>query len=264
MLSLPERLVDARWQPRWTAVLAVLLLLLVAGATFGVRVALARGEAEPRPVERVSGPDREGASGSGSQRDPGGGLTRGSAPGSGSSAVASPGAAVPGVAGVSSGAGTAGVVVDVQGQVRRRGVARLGPGSRVIDALTAAGGALPGADLSTLNQARVLTDGELVYVPRPGETVPPAAAGGTAVAGGAAPPGSTGTAPGGGGVGAVVDLNRATAEQLDALPGVGPAISGRILEWRSQHGRFSTVDELGEVQGIGPKLLERLRPLVRA
>jgi competence protein ComEA len=95
----------------------------------------------------------------------------------------------------------------------------------------------------------VLTDGEQLLVPGPGDPVPPPVPSGTSagVTGGSAP----------------IDLNAATQEGLDALPGVGPVLAGRIVAWRAAHGRFTSVDELGEVPGIGPKALERLRPLVR-
>jgi competence protein ComEA len=175
--------------------------------------------------------------------------------------VASPSPAVPSFSGPPSlsspgptGGATAGgglVVVDVEGRVRRPGLVRLPAGSRVADAVRSAGGAAPGAVLARLNLARVLADGEQLLVPGPGDPEPSGPAG--PVPGGA-PAGAPGTP---------VDLNTATQEGLDALPGVGPVLAGRILAWRTQHGRFSTVDELGEVPGIGPKALERLRPLVR-
>jgi competence protein ComEA len=120
----------------------------------------------------------------------------------------------------------------------------------VADAIAAAGGAVPGAATARLNLARRLVDGEQVVVPGPGDPVAPVAAPGP------------GGADGPGGPAAVVDLNAATQAQLDALPGVGPVLAGRILAWRTEHGRFTRVDELGEVAGIGPKALERLRPLV--
>lgn len=258
VVSLPSRLVAATWQPRWTAVLALLLVLVLAGVAFGVRVAMARSQGEPEPVPSA-GADRE--SGDGVRR---GGPTA-VATSSGRGGAAPPAAVGPAAAPSPS---STGVIVDVGGQVRRHGVVRLAPGARVVDALAAAGGALPGADLGGLNQARVLVDGEQVYVPRPGEKVPAPAgpAGGVPAAGGTSPSGGGvvgGGVASGGAPGAPVDLNAATVEQLDTLPGVGPAIAGRIIEWRTQHGRFSSVDELGEVQGIGPKLLERLRPQVR-
>ena len=141
------------------------------------------------------------------------------------------------------------LVVDVEGRVRRPGLVHLPAGSRVADAVRSAGGSAPGAVLARLNLARVLTDGEQLLVPGPGDLLPPAMPSGTsgAVAGSSGP----------------VDLNAATQEGLDALPGVGPVLAGRIVAWRAAHGRFTSVDELGEVPGIGPKALERLRPLVR-
>jgi len=144
------------------------------------------------------------------------------------------------------------LVVDVEGRVRRPGLVRLPPGSRVADALRSAGGGAPGAVLAQLNLARVLTDGEQLLVPGPGDSVAPVAP--------VAPSAAPGSVPG---ASAPVDLNVATQEGLDALPGVGPVLAGRIIAWRTAHGRFTSVDELGEVPGIGPKALERLRPLVR-
>jgi competence protein ComEA len=140
------------------------------------------------------------------------------------------------------------LVVDVEGRVRRPGLARLPAGSRVADAVRSAGGAAPGAVLGRLNLARVLTDGEQLLVPGPDDPVAPAPATST---------------PGMPAESAPLDLNAATQDGLDALPGVGPVLAGRIVAWRTAHGRFTTVDELGEVPGIGPKALERLRPLVR-
>lgn len=139
------------------------------------------------------------------------------------------------------------VVVDVVGKVRRPGVYRLSDGSRVADALQVAGGALPGVDLSRLNLARKLADGEQVAV----------GVSGAEAAGG---PAATGAAPGT--ASALVDLNTATVAQLDTLPGVGPVLAQRIVDWRTEHGRFDSVDQLQEVSGIGPSRLADLRPLV--
>jgi competence protein ComEA len=144
------------------------------------------------------------------------------------------------------------VLVHVVGQVRHPGVVRLPAGSRVEQALAAAGGATSTADLVRVNLARPVVDGEQIVVPKPGQPIEGAAG---SLAGAAAP--GVGATP------APVDLNTAGLAELDTLPGVGPVLAQRILDWRSQNGRFSTVDELGEVSGIGEKVLENLRPLVR-
>jgi competence protein ComEA len=157
---------------------------------------------------------------------------------------------------------SAGVVVDVEGRVRRPGLQRLPPGARVADAVRGAGGTTSGAVLTALNLARLLADGEQVVVPGPGDPVP-AGVGGGGGPGGAASGGGSGGPGGTGAAGSPLDLNTATEAGLDELPGVGPVLAGRIIAWRSQHGRFTSVDELAEVPGIGPKVLERLRPLVR-
>jgi competence protein ComEA len=141
------------------------------------------------------------------------------------------------------------VLVHVAGAVRRPGVYALRSGARVADAVDRAGGARAKADLSAVNLAAKLEDGRQVLVPRrvAGGVVVPAAAGG-APAGAPAQP---------------VDLNTATLEQLDTLDGVGPATAQKILDYRTEHGGFGSVDELGQVSGIGEKRLAALRDHVR-
>ncbi|WP_328321389.1 ComEA family DNA-binding protein [Kribbella sp. NBC_00382] len=141
--------------------------------------------------------------------------------------------------------------MDVAGKVRRPGLVRAPAGSRVADVLAAAGGALPGVDLTTLNLARQVTDGEQIVV-----GVPSRAPAGTPSTG--QPTGTPGTS-----ADTPLDLNTATLAQLDALPGVGPVLAQRILDWRTEHGHFTTTDELQEVPGVGPKKLESLKPHVR-
>ncbi|GGT08167.1 hypothetical protein GCM10010254_30750 [Streptomyces chromofuscus] len=142
------------------------------------------------------------------------------------------------------------IVVDVSGKVREPGVHRLPAGSRVADALKAAGGVRPGTDIDGLNRARFLVDGEQVVVGGPAPAAVPAPAGGVP-AGGAAGP----TAP--------VSLSTATVEQLDTLPGVGPVLAQHIIDYRTRHGGFRSVDELREVNGIGERRFADLRNLVR-
>jgi competence protein ComEA len=136
------------------------------------------------------------------------------------------------------------VVVDVAGAVARPGLYRLPSGARVDDAVTAAGGPGPNADLEAVNLAAPVADGDRVFVPRQGEPGDPAGDTGT-------------TAP------QIVNLNSATTTQLDALPGVGPSLASAILEYRRQHGRFATIDELLQVPGVGPAKLAALRPHLR-
>jgi competence protein ComEA len=141
------------------------------------------------------------------------------------------------------------VVIDVVGKVRRGGVYELPAGSRVADALKAAGGALPGLDLSALNLARKISDGEQIAVAVTGASAP-------LTPSGSMPASASGQSSG------LVDLNSATVEQLDSLPGVGPVLAQHILDWRAAHGRFDSVDQLQEVSGIGPSKFATLRPLV--
>lgn len=160
----------------------------------------------------------------------------------------------PGAAAAATGT-TARVVVQVAGAVRRPGVYSLPSGSRGIDIVRRAGGTTHGADLAGVNLAAKLEDGKALVVPRRAAggaaavTAPSGAPTGVAGAGAASP-------------GAPINLNTATAEQLDTLDGVGPATAAKILAYRQAHNGFRTVDELGEVPGIGDKKLAALRPLV--
>ena len=259
VLTVPLVLRGARVAVTVRAVVAFVVVLAIAVVFFAVRVARAQQAAAPQPV-----PAGEGLVG------------RTSVPSAFTSAATLAGTAAPAGAvsdpSLASGASARGspgrlVVVDVVGQVVHPGVVAVPDGSRVVDVLTAAGGPLSGADVQRLNLARLVADGEQVFVPRPGET-PPVLVGalGGAGSGPVGTGGGSGGAASGGAAGttvAVVDLNTATLAALDTLPGVGPVLAQRILDWRAQHGRFSSVDELGEVSGIGDKLLEQIRPKVR-
>ena len=143
-------------------------------------------------------------------------------------------------------ASTKEVTVHAAGAVNTPGVYRLAAGSRVADLLNAAGGATAEADLDQLNLAAPLADGERVLVPRRGESVPASGAS-------SAEPSPT----------AKIDLNTASAEELDKLPGIGPATAEAIIRHRETHGRFRSVTDLLEVRGIGEAKLEQLRPLVK-
>lgn len=146
----------------------------------------------------------------------------------------------------SSGTGTL-LVVDVAGKVRRPGLYRLPDGSRIDDAIKAAGGPRRGVDLSSLNLAARVADGQQILVGQPAAGV-----GAAPVAGAGASSPSTGP----------VSLNTATLEQLESLPGVGPVLAQNILDWRTANGGFSSVDQLTEVSGIGDVTFAELQPLV--
>jgi competence protein ComEA len=141
------------------------------------------------------------------------------------------------------------VVVDVAGAVRRPGLYRLPQGSRIADAIARAGGATRLADANLVDLAAPLADGEQVLVPA--KLTAADAAGGTSASGS---PGDAPTAP--------VDLNTATVEQLDALPGIGPVTAQKIVDYRTQHGPFTSVDDLDAIPGIGPSRIDNLRGLV--
>ena len=138
------------------------------------------------------------------------------------------------------------VVVDVAGRVRSPGIAVLPAGARVVDALEAAGGVRRGVDLTTLNLARVLVDGEQVLVHAPGASHGPEQP-------------VTGPGPS---AGSLVSINSADQATLETLPGVGPVTAASILAWREEHGAFAAVEELLEVSGIGPATLAELLPHV--
>ena len=143
------------------------------------------------------------------------------------------------------------VVVDVAGKVRHPGVVSLPPGARVVDAIKKAGGVRPGTKTGTLNLARHVVDGEQILV---GVNATPAPM---------SPPADTPGAPGPTAPGSPMDLNSASAAQLDQLPGVGPVLAQRIVDYRTQHGGFRSVDELRQVSGIGDAKYADIKSLVR-
>ena len=236
-VSVPASLRTGRVSVSSSAVVAVLALVVALGCAFVLRILWAERAAEGAGVARVAGePATPGPDGP----------------------------ATPEVVSRSAPATTAGaapqtvLVVHVVGQVAKPGLVRLKAGARVADAIESAGGATRAADLEAMNLARALVDGEQVFVPKPGEQPP-------AVAGPQVPGGSTvgdGSGSVGGSATGSVNLNTADLNALDSLPGVGPVLAQRIVDWRTEHGRFTSVEELGEVSGIGDKLLSQLRPKV--
>lgn len=210
-VRVPEPLARARWLPSRRAVLGVLIVVGVVVLVVALRVTWVRAATQVIPIPARAGP-----------------------------VVSTVGVG----AAPSSAAAGAPVVVHVVGAVARPGLLTLPPGSRVGDAVKAAGGVAQGADVAAINLARVIVDGEQIRVPRKGEAV------------------SAEVAPGASTAGGPLSLNTADLGALDGLPGVGPVLAARIVEWRRAHGRFTNVEELGEVSGIGERLLTQLRPLV--
>lgn len=156
------------------------------------------------------------------------------------------------------------VVVSVVGLVHKPGLVTLDAGARIADALTAAGGTVDGADLIGLNMARRVNDGEQIIVGIAAVPGQPSAMGSSSTGdSGTVPPANapTGSPSAAGGS---VDLNAATVDELDTLPGIGPVTAAAIIAWRDANGRFTSVDQLGDVDGIGPARLEKLRRLVHA
>ncbi len=150
------------------------------------------------------------------------------------------------------------LVVSVSGRVAHPGVVRVPGGARVADVLAAAGGAQPGVDLSGLNLARRVIDGEQIAV----GVAPAPDAAGQPPGGVAAGAGAAGSRAGSAGPAVKVDLNTATVAQLDTLPGVGPVTAQHIVDWRTRNGRFARVDQLREIDGIGERRFQQLRDVV--
>lgn len=219
---------------RATAILAVVVIGLLAGGIFAARIFWASKAAEPTPVAARSG------------------LVSRSVPAGFQSSA--PATAMGETTGPTQGVAGPSVRVHVVGEVADPGVVDVPAGARVIDALARAGGSLPSADLERINLARVVIDGEQIHVPAPGEEILAGSAGTTI---GPITPGA-----GSGGAIGKVNLNQADLATLDGLPGVGPVLAQRIIDWRKEHGKFTSVDELGEVSGIGEKLLAVLGPKV--
>ncbi|TCK21186.1 ComEA family DNA-binding protein [Pseudonocardia endophytica] len=242
--------IAARLDPGRAGAVALVLVVVVAAVVAAVGVWAARPEVQPiGGLPAVSG---------------------------GAAAAAGPPEATPGGAAPPAAPGSP-VVVSVVGKVARPGLVRVTDGARVADAVDAAGGALPGVDMSVLNLARRVGDGEQIAVgvppasdaapgagpasgrepgAAPGEPLPASGSASGAAPGGASS-GGGGTAPGG-----KVDLNTATAADLDALPGVGPATATKILDWRAKNGRFTRIEQLREVDGIGERKYAQLSGLV--
>ena len=239
---------------RWHlgVVVAVLLVGLVWGGWTWVR-ARPEAVAAPQPVQTANVPAASSGARASGAATSAGGPPGGSGPGAGPSPGASPGAT----------ASAAGLVVHVLGAVRHPGLVRLPAGARVADAIKSAGGLRDDADPDELNLAQPLDDGVQVVVGthRHPEGEVRSSGGGTSGTGSTASSGGSGGSAAGSG--ASVDLNQASVEQLDTLPGVGPVTAQKIVDWREQHGRFTKADELQEVDGIGPKTYARLAPHVR-
>lgn len=251
VLTVPDELRTGRRSVSSAAVVSLLALVVAVGCAFVLRVLWAERSTSVGGVATSASRSVQVVGGLAATAAP----TRAGSPKDASKAGSDTGA------GFGSGTGeptpTAGaeLVVHLVGQVVRPGLVRLRQGARVADAIAAAGGTRAGSDLAALNLARLVVDGEQIRVPRTGEAV---AAGGSA----SAASGGQGASGSSGGSSALVSLNSADVAALDSLPGVGPVLAQRIIDWRTEHGRFSSVDELGEVSGIGDKLMAQLRPKV--
>lgn len=227
-----------RWALRGTTAVVAAAAVLLLG--LGVALLVLRGDgvvplapaAASSPGDSAAGDPAAGDPAPGGSPEPFAAGTPPATEGSSSGGAASDGA---------------GLLVHVVGAVRAPGLVTVPDGARVADALEAAGGVTGAADLTAVNLARTVVDGEQLYVPQPGEAVP--------------------VAPGGAGsgqdTGGTVDINGADAAGLEALPGVGPAIARAIVEWREANGPFASVDELEDVPGIGPSTLEKMRDIAR-
>ncbi|MFD6061815.1 helix-hairpin-helix domain-containing protein [Rhodococcus wratislaviensis] len=225
--SLPDRWRDARFDPGRSGALVLIVVGIVVATATVLGVRNDRPEAQAVPSLPAAGVHS---------------LTPAPGP-----APTSPDAAA------SAPAPAEEIVVSVVGLVASAGLVRLPPGSRVADALAAAGGVRDGGDTLGLNLAQRLSDGDQVLVGAATTQAPPSAVGGAS----AGSPGTAGAAaaPGGG----LVNLNTATETELDALPGVGPVTAAAIVAWRTTNGTFTDISQLGEVDGIGPVRLEKLR-----
>lgn len=240
-----------RWALKGTTAVVALVAVLLLGV--GVAALSLRGDGV-EPLTQLAA-DGELAGGQA------GGPAGSSAP-SGPPAPSSPlpAAPTPGLAGAADG----GLLVHVVGQVAEPGLVTVPDGARVADALEAAGGTTRKADLTAVNLARTVVDGEQLYVPKPGEQVPGAAAPGAGgAASGAGGSGTGGPGASDGSTAAAVDINTADAAALEALPGIGPSIAQAIVEWRAANGPFASVDELEDVPGIGPATLAEIRDSAR-
>lgn len=222
-----------RWDPgrRGAAALGVLLVAVVAATGWWLAAGRPRDSALPAASEAaVSAPT----------------MSAGTSPATVSeSAVMASASPTPS-------SSAAAIVVDVDGKVRRPGLYTLAPGSRVNDAVEAAGGVRPGVRTVSLNLAQPISDGEQIVVGRASGSVN-GAAGGPVVGASDPDPSSSAT---------VVDLNTATLADLETLPGIGPALGQRILDWRSAHGQFTSVEQLQDVSGIGDVRYAEISPLV--
>ncbi len=230
--------VGARWPGFTRAHLAVVGVLVLLGLLLGGWAVL-RAKPVPLPAAAVAGPRSDQSSAASPFRSPASPAASARA-----SPVATPGGQL---------------VVHVLGAVRRPGLVELPAGARVQDAIEAAGGLRAGARLGDLNLAQPLVDGQQLVVGKSagGRSE---VRGGTAAPGGVGPNGSTSTP---GTTGSPLDLNTATTSQLETLPGVGPVTAAKIIAWREEHGRFSRVEELQEVSGIGPKTYAEIAPHCR-
>ncbi|GAB47408.1 ComEA family DNA-binding protein [Mobilicoccus pelagius] len=251
VLEIPSGLVGARVVPPWLAVAGAGVVVLV--AVLAVTFSFLRDEPASEPVATQVRPSSPAAVTGTAGRPP---VATPVPVGGAALAEARPGATAPVAAGGAPGATPAGeYLVHVVGEVKREGVVTVPTGARVSDAIAKAGGPGPKAVLAGLNLARPVVDGEQIVVPDadgapvPVNTMPPPAMP------------QPGAAPGVGGP--LIDLNTADQAALESLPGVGPVLAAKILEWRTTHGRFTSVDELGEVSGVGEKKLEAIRPKVR-
>ncbi len=228
---LPEALTGRRLDPGVRGALGLAALAVVAAL---VAVVLA-WRAAPRPASVAVAPPRVEASGTSSGAAAG--AAGGHTPAARSSAAAPP------------------LVVDVEGRVLHPGVVRLAAGARVGDAVRAAGGVTAPSSTVGLSMARRLVDGEQIVVGGSGSAAAPPTTGSQSGASAAGADAPSAAAP--------LDLNAASAAQFDALPGVGPVLAQRIVQWRDQHGGFTSTDQLRQVSGLGGKKGETLMALVR-